>query len=185
MAQAKLHALLESLRGSVGDIVLKRYGDRVIVSKKPDMSRRKLSEKQRAHHERFRRGAAYGRMVRDTPELAAVYAPVAEERGQAVYHVALRDAMHEPVIEEVDLSAFSAQSGGTIAVRATDDFEVVRVEVDLVDESGDVVSKLEADRQGDEWLCTAEPTAGTLTAVRVRAFDRPGNRTELRVPADA
>ncbi|MCP4599327.1 MAG: hypothetical protein GY847_02115, partial [Proteobacteria bacterium] len=54
MAKVKLNPVIEELRGQVGDLVFKRYGDRVVISKKPDMSNVKPSAAQSAHRERFR-----------------------------------------------------------------------------------------------------------------------------------
>ena len=37
MAKVKLNPVLEQLRGQVGDLVFKRYGDEVVISRKPDL----------------------------------------------------------------------------------------------------------------------------------------------------
>lgn len=185
MARAQLNPVLEALQGAVGDLVFKRYGDRIVVSKKPDMSRRVLSPKQQAHHERVRRAAAWGRTARDTPDLAAAYEAAATERGQAVYHVAFRDAMHAPEVETVETDAFSAHGGGVIRIIARDDFEIVRVEVELLDTSGIVRLARDAQRVGDRWECVVDADeAKGSTTLRVRASDRPGNTAERHVDLD-
>ncbi len=53
MAKGKLNPALERLRGQVGELVFKQYGDKLVVSRKPDMSRVKWSKAQRAGRERF------------------------------------------------------------------------------------------------------------------------------------
>lgn len=185
MARAKLNPVLEALQGAIGDLIFKQYGDRIVVSKKPDMSRRVLSAKQEAHHERVKRAAAWGRTARDTPDLAAVYEAAAAERAQAVYHIAFRDAMRAPEIETVDTDGFSPLEGGVIRITARDDFEIVRVEVEWLDTSGAVRLARDAQRVGDRWECAiGAGEAKGSAAVRVRASDRPGNTAEQHVDLD-
>ena len=67
MAKVKLNPVLEQIRGQVGDLVFKRYGDETIISRKPDMSDREPSEAQLAAQNRFRQAALYGKMVTLAP----------------------------------------------------------------------------------------------------------------------
>lgn len=55
MAKVKLNPILEQVRGAVGDLVFKRYGDEVVLARKPDVEGREASAAQTAHRERFRR----------------------------------------------------------------------------------------------------------------------------------
>ena len=48
MAQVKLNPILDELRGQLGEVVFKRYGDKTVISRKPDMSNVKPSEAQLA-----------------------------------------------------------------------------------------------------------------------------------------
>ena len=47
MARVRLNPILEEIRGQVGDLVFKRYGDQVIISRKPEM------EDRESHRARF------------------------------------------------------------------------------------------------------------------------------------
>jgi hypothetical protein len=47
MARVKGNIATEGLSGRVGQLIFKQYGDKTIVSRVPDMSRRKLSEQQK------------------------------------------------------------------------------------------------------------------------------------------
>lgn len=51
-----------------GDIVIKRYYDKVVLSKKPDMSNRVLSEKQKDWNGRLALATAYARYLCRTEE---------------------------------------------------------------------------------------------------------------------
>jgi hypothetical protein len=61
MARVKLNPILEGVRGQVGDLVFKRYGDEVVISRKADPTGKPPSEAQLAHRERFREAALYGK----------------------------------------------------------------------------------------------------------------------------
>lgn len=67
MAKVKLNPILEQIRGQVGDLVFKRYGDETIISRKPDMSDLEPSAAQLAAQNRFRQAALYGKMVTLAP----------------------------------------------------------------------------------------------------------------------
>ena len=45
----------------MGDLVFKRYGDEVLISRKPDSEGVEPTEAQLAHRERFRQAALYGK----------------------------------------------------------------------------------------------------------------------------
>jgi hypothetical protein len=55
-----LNPVLEQIRGQVGDLVFKCYGDEVVVGRKPDRSDIQPTEAQLAHQERFRQAVLYG-----------------------------------------------------------------------------------------------------------------------------
>jgi len=54
MAKVKLNPLLEQVRGQVGDLVFKRYGEGVLISRKLDLEGREPTEVQLAARERSR-----------------------------------------------------------------------------------------------------------------------------------
>jgi len=54
MAKVRLNPILEQVRGQVGDLVFKRYGGEVVLSRKPDYEGREWTEAQIAHRERSR-----------------------------------------------------------------------------------------------------------------------------------
>lgn len=62
MAKVKLNPVLEQIRGAVGDLVFKRYGDDVVIGRRPDLSGREATPGQAVARERFRQAALYGKM---------------------------------------------------------------------------------------------------------------------------
>ncbi|MBK7653173.1 MAG: hypothetical protein IPJ20_23965 [Flammeovirgaceae bacterium] len=73
MAKVKIKSVLEQIRGQVGDLVFKHYGDEMVVGRKPDRSGILPSEAQLEHQERFRQAVLYGRLVMADPEMKAFY----------------------------------------------------------------------------------------------------------------
>src|SRR5664279_5120389 len=60
---------LKNASGSIGkQLVFKRYYDKTVVSKMPDMSRRVLSEKQKESNERMRLATIYAKYMYETEE---------------------------------------------------------------------------------------------------------------------
>lgn len=60
--------LLKQVSGSLDIIVYKKYYDKTVISKKPDMSNRVLSEKQKESNERLRLANLYARFIYNTEE---------------------------------------------------------------------------------------------------------------------
>ncbi len=186
MARARLNPVIEELRGQIGELVFKRYGDRVVISKKPDMSRVKPSAAQTAHRKRFRRATVYAKVVMADPEMRALYEATARERGQPVYNVAIADFFSAPSVDGVDLAGYTGAPGDEVVVWASDDFGVVGVRVVLRDADGGVVEEgdaVESPGGSGRWVyvATTAVAAGTVVRVGVRAVDRPGGMGEVVV----
>jgi hypothetical protein len=54
MAKVKLNPVMEQMRGKIGDLVFRRYEDRVIVARKPDHDGQVATAIQTGQRERFR-----------------------------------------------------------------------------------------------------------------------------------
>lgn len=68
MARTKSTLWLQ-VSGSLGNqIVYKKYYDKTVISAKPDMSKRKLSEKQKEWNERMSYATAYAQSYNNIPE---------------------------------------------------------------------------------------------------------------------
>ena len=177
MARVKLNPVLEHMRGDIGDLVFKKYGDRTIVSRKADLSGVKPSEAQQAHRQRFSQAALYGKMVLADPQTKGLYEEVAKKKGQPVFSLTVADFFNAPVVDEVDLSGYSGQVGETILVRAHDDFQVTDVTVTLARTDGTAIEKGDAVLSPSGlWAYTTTQTVaeGTTVRIEVTVTDRPG-----------
>jgi hypothetical protein len=179
MAKVKLNPILERVRGTVGDLVFKRYEDEVVITRKPDFEGVAPTAAQLAHRERFRQAALYGRLVMADPEAKALYEEAAQAKGQPVFSLTVADFFNAPSVNEVDLSGYAGQAGDAIVIRARDDFDVQAVTVAIVDVDGDAIeggAAVETPADSGRWVYTATAAVATGTTVRiaVTATDRPG-----------
>lgn len=63
MARAKLNPLLESLRGAIGDVVVKQYGTKTVITRRPVFRNRRFTAAQKACQARFREAALFAEAV--------------------------------------------------------------------------------------------------------------------------
>ena len=177
MADVKLNPILEELSGKVGDLVFRRYGDRTILARTPDTTGLEPSEAQKAQQERFRQATLYGKVAMADPEARALYEAKARDEGVPIFSVTVADFFHAPSVDEIDVSGYAGAVGDTIAIRASDDFEVTGVDVTVTDSDGNDIESgaAEYDDQG-RWIYTAttDVEAGTTVRIGVMAVDRPG-----------
>jgi len=90
MAIAKKNALIEALSRSVGNVILKQYSYGLVISKRPDRSKVKLSTPQKKANTKFKKAVAYAQSVLKDPALQKIYKKKLT-KGQSVYHAALSD----------------------------------------------------------------------------------------------
>jgi len=107
MAKAKLNPILESVRGTIGDMVLKQYGSRLVISRKPVWRNRTFSEAQRAEQAKFREAARYAKRLMADPRAREVYEDKARLQGKLVRSLIISDFLNSPSI----MKEGSASSG--------------------------------------------------------------------------
>ena len=176
MAKVNKNIVMQGLSGSLGDqVVLKQdKAGRTIVSTKPAFnSKREFSDEQKAHQANFKEAAAYARMAARTEP---IYALKAEGKAQSAYNVAMADWFNKPEIDEVNLSGWSGQAGGTIRVKALDDVKVKQVTVVITNEQDVEVERGTAAANGELWWeYTTTASVTGQPKVTVEVMDLPGN----------
>jgi archaellum component FlaF (FlaF/FlaG flagellin family) len=177
MAKVALNPILEKINGQIGDLVFKRYEDKVILSRKPTVSDREPTAAQQAARDRFRAAAVYGKMVMADPALKAIYVAKAQAKRKPVFSLMMSDYLNVPTVSAVDLDGYTGAAGDVVAVSAYDDFEVTEVTVSLADDGGTVLESGAAVVDNGRWLytTTTSVTPGTTVTVTATALDRPGN----------
>jgi len=167
MAKVHNNLIVRGLSGKFGgQVVFRQLRDgRTIVCAVPDFSRRVLSKDQKAHHAKFKAGAAYAKAAAKTEPL---YAELAAGTLKNAYNVALADFFHPPVIHCVE------RVDSFLEVQASDDVKVAKVLVTILDEAGDVLEKGQATQLNETVWRYAPGQEGRLL---VEAWDLPGNVT--------
>ena len=113
------------------------------------------------------------------PAAKAVYENAAHARGKPVFALMVGDFLNAPVIEEIDLSAYTGRVDEPISIRASDDFEVADVKVAIRDTGGTALEQGTASPLNGTWRYTSKSAlpAGQPVVIEVTASDRPGNKT--------
>jgi hypothetical protein len=182
MAKIKLNPVFEHMRGQIGELVFKHYGDDVIVARKPDLSDKEPTAAQVAARERFRQAVLYGKMVVADPASKTLYDAAARVEGKPMFSLAVADFYHAPEVTEVDLSSYGGAVGDEIVVYATDDFGVTAMALTVADADGNLLEQgpaLETPAGSGRWVypATVAVAAGTTVRLTVTVQDRPGNVT--------
>jgi hypothetical protein len=180
MAKIKLNPVMEAMRGSIGDLVFKRYGEEIVVGRKPDPSEHSPTAGQRAVREQFRLAAVYGKTVMADPATKAVYEVAAKGKGIPVFAPTIADFFNEPTVDEIDLSAYTGHAGEIIRIRAHDDVEVTGVAVAIRGTGGAALEQGVTSAAADgTWTYTATTNLpdGQQVVIEVTATDRPGHKT--------
>jgi hypothetical protein len=179
MAKVKLNPVMEQMRGKIGDLVFRKYEDRVVVTRNPDRDGYIPSAIQTGHRDRFRQAAAYGKGAFADPAQKALYEAAGKARRKPVFAVAMSDYLNAPVVDLIDLTQYTGQAGQTIIVRAHDDFAVTAVNVTIKDTAGAVIEQGPASLELGVWRYVATEDLPTERPVTIEAVatDRPGNRT--------
>jgi hypothetical protein len=91
MAMALNSIFLQQVKGQIGkQIVVKRYGQKTVITAYPDMSRVKPSKLQRTKRKDFAAAVAYARSIINDPEQKAAYAKRVK-KGERVYNFAIKE----------------------------------------------------------------------------------------------
>ena len=93
--------------------------------------------------------------------------------------------MSSPIVKSIDTNHYHGDAGDSIAVRATDDFRVVSVRVEIYAADGTVLEtgNAEQDINGIDWTYTITQINNSPAGTRIKAIatDVPGNKGMLEV----
>ena len=99
MARAADNLLLQGFSGAIGkQIVVKRYGDKIVITKFPDMSSVKTSANQKLRRSVFTEAVAYAKAIIRDPKKKAAYQKQLK-KGQRVYQAAVSEYMKKHIKE--------------------------------------------------------------------------------------
>ena len=78
-------------------VVFKRYGNKTVVTRYPNMSGIKPSAEQKKQRGLFAEAVAYAKIINDNPELKAQYKKKVKRR-QTVFNYAVKEYMRNPAV---------------------------------------------------------------------------------------
>ncbi|MGA3014400.1 MAG: hypothetical protein ABSD71_10240 [Bacteroidales bacterium] len=175
--------------GRVGDIVLKNYGGKSVMTKRPDCSKVIKTARQLVLMNKFARGVKFGQFAKDNPALCENYNK--KRPDLSPYHAAISDFMTRPVIERVDVSDYQGHPGDVVTVSAWDKWNIEGVGIVIFNALGDVIefgAAVPREFSGNmEWdyTATVEDVDYKSCRILVRVKDRPGNVVESEVDIDS
>jgi hypothetical protein len=141
------------------------------MAKKRGPSKNKPTKKQLEARYKMKVAAAYAREILLDPVVKAFYKSKAGP-GQNAYNMAVKDAYNSPEIQQITFEDM------TVTVRATDEFRVEHVEVQVKDAQGKLVERGHAEMgwNGVDWKYTVTtlPKGGKIVVI---AVNMPGNET--------
>lgn len=165
MPKVIMNEIIKAFRGAIGDMVFRQMPDgSVVVSMRPIFHGRKFSKAQKDHQSRFKEASRYARFAAKSQP---IYAERARGTLKTAYNIALSDWFNPPVIHQIEWSE------GQIRVEARDDVLVTKVQVMVLDETGQVLEKGEAIRSDGDWWEFASHDQGTT--IIAEAWDLPGH----------
>ena len=103
MATGEFNPLFESVSGAIGDIVVRHYGTRTVISRRPVFRNRVFSEAQKEAHERFRQATLFAKQLMADPGARLLY----EEEARAT---------RKPILSLMIADYFRAIAGGQSSV---------------------------------------------------------------------
>ena len=119
MAVSRTNVVVKNFHGRVGNIVLRVFGNKIVMSALPSFRNRKWSKAQLECQDRFRKATKFGHKVLADAELDLIYKNKAKEY-QSSWNASISDFLLKPEIETIDTTKYKGQKGDTIKVEAYD-----------------------------------------------------------------
>ncbi len=173
---------LRHLRGRVGDVIYKWYGDRVVITKVPKLSKKKPSAKKRASCDHFALASKYAERARKDPALWAVYTAAAKLRRIPPRAMAIADFRSRPKIDQLSSHLFEPKLAVSVSVIEAFPGKIVAVNVALRQAEGAQLFSAPAKRSGKRsWDVEFGPVKrGVPVVIEVKAADRLGQTAQAR-----
>jgi hypothetical protein len=180
MPKVKFNKLIDCLSGRVGHLIFYEADGQALVRTVPEITAGR-SQKQHANSSRFLAAQQYAAIALADPLLKAAYKAACRGH-QNPRNLAIRDAMRAPVVESIQLDAFTGHAGQVVTIKATDDFRVVAVQLSIHGPGGALIeqglAELTAEDGAWHYLTRTEVPAGQSVSVSAVARDNPGNTAE-------
>ncbi|MGA3013931.1 MAG: hypothetical protein ABSD71_07835 [Bacteroidales bacterium] len=186
MAVSFKNLITSNYSGKVGDIVLRNYGWKSVLAKRPDCSKVVRTASQLANESRFAKAVKSSQQVLKDPVKYEYYMKN-KKKHQDVYHAAMSDCLTRLKVQKVDLVSYRGLKGNVIRISAWDKFKVETVSVMILNKNRQLIEKgpavaiqFSGNREWD-YIATVENVDYKSCRFLVRVKDRPGNTVETEV----
>ncbi len=165
------------------DIAIRKYRNQTVVST-VRIPRKSKSVRRKAANDRFKKANDWAKNILRQHGMKELYAKGINDKLSNAHTVAVRDYLQGPEIHYISLKDHTGAAGDTIRIKATDDFQVINVEVKITNPKGILLEKGQATRYSRKpamWVYNLTVANRNLpgTVIRVMASDRPGNKAVL------
>jgi hypothetical protein len=187
MAHSNNGVIAGKLNGTLGkEIVFRDWAGKTVVAKAPKKRNGAPTPPQAKTQGRFLIASRYAKAVlNDTDKTRATAYKNALRVRQNVYSRALEDFMTPPVVQSIEARKYKGIVGDKIVARATDDFRVVSVRMEIYSANGTLLEAGDAvmDSYGLDWTYTATQANNLLAGTKIRAIatDVPNNEGMLEI----
>jgi hypothetical protein len=156
-------------------VVTTWYGRTVISKKPPPPKRSHNSPKQQESIDLFRAAHDYADQILKSDEMKAFYAKGINAQKTSAHTVAFQDYLNPPV-----LYRYTGKAGDVITVKATDDFHVEAVKIEVFDRTGKLLESGKAERyRRKPFIWKYKTTVANEnfkgSTIQATATDMPGN----------
>lgn len=175
MAKSTSFPFPGALRGKLGNLVFRKHGSTIVVYEYNEPKKREPSVKQKQSRERFKAASDYAKKALRNGDLKTQYHIRALEKGKGTaFNIAMSDFLNKPQVRNAELI------NSRLQIDAIDDFLVERVEVKVVNPSGEVVEQGHAYLLPDKlWYYDLQTgSIGNAVEISITAYDIPGNSDE-------
>jgi len=161
------------------DVAYRNYRNQTILStiKRPKPS---TSAEARNSKKRFKNASHWAHEILKDPDLKKLYSKAISEKISNAHTAAIQDYLKGPTIHYISLKQYTGSIGDTIRIKATDNFQVTSVNLQIMDRNGEVIERgpaVKYKRKPMIWIYTLTVVNPQLegTVIKVEASDRPGN----------
>ena len=162
-------------------VVVTTWHGRTVISKKPPPPRRKHnSPKQQESIDLFREAHDYADQTLKSDEKKAFYAKGINAQKTSAHTVAFQDYLNPPVVHHIRPYRYTGKAGDVITVKATDDFHVEAVKIEVFDRTGKLLESGNAERyRRKPFIWKYKTTVANEnfkgSTIQATATDMPGN----------
>jgi len=150
MATNRRNIITHGLKGKIGNLIFRFWGNRLVVSSMPDYRRIRWSKAQTENRVRFRRAMNWARETLDDPVKRAYYSRKSDAT-RTPWNLAVADYLKNLRVRPPDLSHYRGKEGDIIGITPYRPLKVTAIAVTIFNERGAPVDQGPAEVSGEHY----------------------------------